>query len=94
LIARSARVTDPETSHAAGASVRNVTEVQRCILWLLAEWSRLTDEDIQSRYIGPRASQSGLRTRRAELVKAGKVRDSGQRKRLSSGREAIVWELS
>jgi hypothetical protein len=39
----------------------------------------------------PRASESGIRSRRAELVDRGLVVDTGRRIRLESGRYAIVW---
>jgi hypothetical protein len=40
----------------------------------------------------PQQSQSGIRTRRDELVKQDQVRNSGERRKLPSGRNAIVWE--
>jgi hypothetical protein len=88
------RQTDPETSHDAAASVRNRTETQEGILNALYEWGKMTDQELVDWYEGPKASPSGLRTRRAELVKMGKVRDSGQRVVLPSGRRAIVWEIA
>jgi len=36
-------------------------------------------------------SPSGARTRRSELVNLGLVQDTGKRKRMSTGRSAIVW---
>lgn len=96
-----ARLTDPTTSHDAAASVENVTATQKFILTLFSIMP-LTDEDLVHIYqqqirMGaderdvPRASESGIRSRRAELVKKGLIVDSGLRQRLTSGRNAIVW---
>lgn len=91
-----ARTTDPVTSHQAARSVANQSEVQQAILSALRNYGPMHDallaewQDI-SRL---RVSESGLRTRRAELVTKGLVRDSGQRVRLPSGRSSIVWEAT
>ena len=37
---------------------------------------------------------SGLRTRRSELVDAGLVVDSGERKLTQNGAKSIVWRLA
>jgi hypothetical protein len=94
-----ARRTDPSTSHAAAASVNNITETQRAIyMLLLAGESGLTDPAGWKIYqmaaenkIAPIISESGYRSRRAELVRLGFVKDTGDREKLSSGRSAIVW---
>ena len=69
---------------------------------------RFTDEELWKQYeasrihgtlrlqpIGalPEQSVSGLRTRRSELVKRGLVKDSGKKRKLESGRMAVVWEV-
>lgn len=88
-----ARNTDPITSHLAGASVKDVTKTQEYVLKALRR-SR-TDVELVEAYnnlkTAPRASESGIRSRRAELVRKGLVVDTGKRVRLSSGRYAIVW---
>lgn len=96
---RAARVGDPETSHAAAASVSSdeLRFSQLAVLRTLGKIRRGTDADIAEAYVyhGFSAVQpqspSGLRTRRAELVEQGLVVDTGKRKRLPSGRQAIVW---
>lgn len=97
-----ARLTDPETSHEAAASVENITATQTAILKLLGAFA-MTDEQLVWHYeqqirMGadardfPRASASGIRSRRAELVRLGFVKDSGKRTKIASGRNAIIWE--
>lgn len=98
-----ARTLDPSTSHEAAASVSNVSATQKAILKLLAIAS-MTDQDLIRAYnqisigadsrIFPRASESGIRSRRAELVELGLVQDSGSREKLASGRSAIVWTVA
>lgn len=91
-----ARRTDPDTSWAAARSIPEdqLRESQRVILTILRLNGPLTDEQIAERLddFQHTISPSGARTRRAELVAAGYVRDSGKRTRMSSGRMAIVWE--
>ena len=91
-----ARTTDPKTSHDAAESVREVTATQDYVLRALRR--PRTDVELVEAYrnfkIAPKASESGLRTRRSELVRQGLVRDSGRRVVLDSGRAAIVWEKS
>lgn len=98
-----ARNTDPSTSHAAAASVTGIRDSQIAVLACLQTFGShhgLTDEALAMVYsVGvdqhewPEQSDSGLRTRRKELVTRGLVRDSGRRERLLSGRSAIVWEV-
>lgn len=91
-----ARRTDPATSHLAAESVDNITATQSFVLRCLKR--PRNDVELVNAYraykTAPRASESGIRTRRAELVDRGLVIDTGRRVRLSSGRYAIVWGLS
>jgi len=93
-----ARRTDPDTSHQAAASISNITETQRAIYYLLLA-KPTSDVDglrvyrlAETHAIAPRVSESGYRSRRAELVSLGLAKDSGNRVKLPSGRFAIVWE--
>ena len=91
-----ARNTDPVTSDLAAESVKNVTETQSFILRCLKRGR--PDHELVEAYraykTAPYASESGIRSRRAELVERGMVRDSGRRTTTESGRKAIVWELT
>ena len=91
-----ARRTDPVTSHLAADSVDNVTATQAYILRCLKR--PRNDSQLVQAYkaykTAPRASESGIRSRRAELVDRGLVVDTGRRVRLDSGRYSIVWGLS
>jgi hypothetical protein len=91
-----ARNTDPVTSHLAAQSVDNVTKTQHFVLRCLRK-PRADVELVrayQNMVTAPRASESGIRTRRAELVDRGLVIDTGRRVKLDSGRYAIVWGLA
>lgn len=90
-----ARATDPLTSHEAAASVEDVRESQRLVHRLLDGLGLATDEVLVNvaAATGLPISPSGLRSRRAELVRLGLVEDSGARARLASGRRAIVWQV-
>jgi hypothetical protein len=92
-----ARIDDPQTSHEAASSVRNVSETQLVILGILR--NAMHDEKLVAEYeslvrIGsaPMASQSGIRSRRATLVDMGLIEDTGSRVKTASGRNAIVWQ--
>ena len=88
-----ARNFDPKTSHDAAASVDNITATQEYVLKALRK-PRADVElvEVYRRFkTSPRASESGIRSRRAELVDRGLVVDTGKRVRLESGRFAIVW---
>jgi len=59
----------------------------------------MTDEELFTCYtkavaagLAPIASPSGVRSRRAELVVLGLVEDTGTKRKLVSGRNAIVWK--
>lgn len=93
-----ARRTDPGTSWQAARSVDRIRESQAQVLAILRRYGPMTDEEIASVAAtwpeGTRQSPSGLRTRRAELVDLGVVKDSGLRGKTRSGRSTIVWEAA
>ena len=85
-------VSGSETSIAAAVSVEpSIASWQGKVLALLREGDGLTDEEMQAR-LG--LNPSTQRPRRIELVEAGLVRDSGQRRRTRSGRWAVVWSFA
>ena len=91
-----ARTLDPSTSHAAARSVNHVTDTKKAILSILV--TPCSDVELVDRYYAqvdfgraPKASPSGIRSRRAELVEQGLVEDTGFRVMLASGRSAILW---
>lgn len=98
-----ARRTDPDTSHEAAERVnaRHMTAIQTRILRIGYHQAAFTDEwlaDAWGRYNGVwghiRVSPSGLRSRRAELVDAGLLEDSGARDRTAAGRACILWRIT
>lgn len=87
-----ARWTDPETSHLAANAVKDrLGDSQAQVLALFTR--PMTDEEMifAARQVKVTQSDSGLRTRRKELVVKGKLADSGQRRLTGSGRSSIVW---
>lgn len=91
-----ARHTDPATSHEAAASVTELTEKQRVVLDLFEQHGPMADHELLRIYrIGtlPPQSDSGLRTRRSELVAAGKLVQSGPDATTPTGRRALRWDV-
>lgn len=98
-----ARAGDPGTSLAAAKSVKNVTATHKRILDILGNLRvGTTDEEILSiwnrrmnltHYEYPPISDSGLRTRRKELVDMGKVVKVGEH-RGKTGRLVTIWGLA
>jgi hypothetical protein len=95
-----ARRADPPTSHAAAASLGDLRPAQREVLQLFRRFGPMHDRALveAARHVGLEQSDSGLRSRRSELVEAGLVRDSGMEVQLTSAyqkpRGSIVWELT
>jgi hypothetical protein len=91
-----ARDTDPQTSHDAADSVTRLTETQAYVLQVLKR--PRTDPQLIEAYRklkrAPLASESGIRSRRAELVDKGLVQDTGQRGVTPFGRKSIVWSAN
>src|SRR5829696_6962825 len=89
-----ARNTDPNTSQEAAGTVKSLRERQLAVLKFLMKYGPMTDADLVPNYSGfsisvpdvyPPQAQSGIRTRRNELVAEGYVTDVYETK-LASGR--------
>ena len=97
-----ARHGDPVTSHEAALEQRpaKVGTVQRVILKVLDRFGPLTDEQLVERFDehvavsedAPPVTPQSIRTRRAELVCAGKVREAGFA-RSTRGNRARTWTV-
>ena len=94
-----ARRDDPQTSHAAAASVSGLTEKQQAVLDVFkhSSESHFSDEQMialyQSAGLTPQ-SESGLRSRRSELVRKGLLKYSGWLTKTAAGRHTRMWELA
>lgn len=90
-----ARREDPATSHEAAAGISDrLRELQQRVLALFERHGPMTHHALIAAYRaahGP-AAESTIRTRCAELVEKGLIRDTGRRAAVSSKREGIVWE--
>lgn len=97
-----ARGTDPQTSHDAARSIASdaIRVSQANVLAILAEHGPMNDHELVRRYHTlddpwrPPQSESGIRTRRSELVAAGRIVDTGDRVAMPSGRKSIVWAVA
>lgn len=94
-----ARNTDPQTSHDAAESVQRITETQRAILSLL-DGTPMCDEKLIELYVHswkregfPRASASGIRSRRSELVERGLIEPTAFKERMQTGGWGRVWQV-
>jgi hypothetical protein len=94
-----ARATDPQTSWDAAESVRNVTDTQAAILMLLRA-TPMCDEKLIAEYRRweridnyPAASDQGIRSRRAELVRLGLVIAAPYKELMSTNRYGQAWQV-
>lgn len=92
------RNSDPSTSHLAAASVGDLTGKQMAVLRVFRRHGRMHDEDLLLAYDVtpdvPAQTESGLRTRRHELVEQGLLADSGRKATTDAGRPTIVWRIT
>lgn len=78
-----------DTSVAAAEAIEPTAATLRmAVLGVIAARGSATDEEIQTELGIPGNTQ---RPRRVELCEAGRVVDSGMRRRTKSGRLAVVW---
>jgi hypothetical protein len=96
LFRAKARHSDPHTSHDAARSLSagELRDSQKAVLGHFRRFGPMTDTDLITVYVGSPQSRSGLRTRRSELVDRGLIEDTGARKKLPTGRNAIVWRAT
>jgi len=100
-----ARKDDPETSHQAAASITpdKLSASQHAVYDAFGVTAQMSDEGLRAlykkerskdwpQYEWPAQSDSGIRTRRSELVRCGLLKDSGLRIKTVTGRQTIVWE--
>lgn len=91
------RTLDPSTSHQAERSVTGLAESYRIILDLFRKFGPMNDETLIRTWRATakkQASDSGIRSRRSELAATGLIIDSGDRVKMSSGRNSIVWRIA
>lgn len=97
LLEAKARKTDGTTSHKAAASVARMTRKRQDVMRAFRRYGSLTDEQLVQVYRTmdevTEQSESGIRTRRSELVRMELIQDTGTKRRIRSGRLAVVWGL-
>ena len=100
LFGAHARTTDPQTSHEAARTV-NVTRGQQIVLNEFLMYHEMTDEQLiealkirQGSCYDAKLSDSGARSRRAELVAIGILKDTGRRTTTAANRKTTIWGLN
>ncbi|MGH3426859.1 MAG: hypothetical protein ACRDQZ_04725 [Mycobacteriales bacterium] len=90
-----ARHSDPETSKQAARSLGDLRASHLRVLQLFRVFGDMDDRSLLkvAKAEGAKMSDSGLRSRRSELVRQGHLRDTGKRVGYEGGRSAIVWGL-
>lgn len=102
---KSAPAGDPTT---AAAEISDLNDRQWAVWWLLDYHGPQTDEKLTEHYqrlteggavpfrghILPPQTPQSIRSRRAELVRAGHVQATGERRPTSNGGTAAVWRAS
>lgn len=91
-----ARITDPETSHAAADSAsKSASDCRANVLAILLQRpAGLTHEELIDEYRArdlPPHSDSGIRTRCRELYAQGQVVRGDVYRKTAAGRQSIVW---
>lgn len=76
---------------AAKQAVPKMKKFQGDILMTLEKAGPMTADEVAA-HLG--ASVLSIRPRFTELLTAGKIRDTGQRRENASGRRAAVWEIA
>lgn len=89
-----ARSTDPDTSHEAARRVTlNIRATQQEVLSLFTRFGEMTDPELveTAKNLGSKQSESGLRTRRSELVDLGRL--ERKTKVYRNGAHRYLWGL-
>lgn len=93
-----ARPTDPQTSHDAVPARVKREEQKRAILTLLNECGPMTDHELTWQYSSqrsrrgwPATQNDSVRKRRAELLREGRVVDTGRVSGFAGSRASTVW---
>lgn len=107
LLRAKSRASDPSTSRSAAASVKGMTDKRKFVLDLFKAKRSMTDEELVREYNAvaskkgwDQQSESGLRSRRAELVALGmlapgKMRDGNPLVTIgANGRKRTVWTVA
>lgn len=92
---RRARRSDPITSHNAASGGPGDSKLRQDIIRVLTAHGPLTDDEIRARLQAEGSTlRSNPRRRRSELLQAGVVFDTGEKRLSDLGSFAIVWAIT